>query len=104
MKFAHLLFVAALCTASAAAAQTTPVTPGTTVSAPGAPGTTTASPSTVPSGTAPINADPKGAVSAGEVFTTGAPTNSTRTSEKRAMRRQNKTMKANGKTKVKTTM
>jgi len=101
MKFAHLLFAAALCTASAAAAQTTP---GTTNSAPGAPGTTTASPSSVPSGTAPVNADPKGAVSAGEVFTTGAPTNSNRTSEKRAMRRQNKTMKANGKTKMKTTM
>ena len=61
MKFTHLLLAAGLCSFSAASAQTTPNTP------------TSASPSAVPSGTAPETNNPKGAVSAGEVFTTGSP-------------------------------
>jgi hypothetical protein len=102
MKFAHLLFAASLCTFTAASAQTTPATttPGT---APGAPGTTTASPSAVPSGTAPEQANPNGAVSPGEVFTKGAPAN-TSASDRRMQRQQNKAMKADGKGKMKTKM
>jgi hypothetical protein len=66
MKFTHLLLAAGLCSFSAASAQTTPsqTTPNTP---------TSASPSAVPSGTAPETNNPKGAVSAGEVFTTGSP-------------------------------
>ncbi|MGI4871297.1 MAG: hypothetical protein ACRYFX_08975 [Janthinobacterium lividum] len=64
MKFFHFLLLASLCSASAASAQITPGSPSQ-----GARGTTCA----VPSGTAPMPSDPKGAVSAGEVFTTGAP-------------------------------
>ncbi|GAB3635138.1 hypothetical protein GCM10027422_07280 [Hymenobacter arcticus] len=102
MKFSHLLFAASLFTFGTAAAQTTPTTttPGTT---PGAPGTTTASPSAVPSGTAPEQATPNGAVSAGEVFTKGAPTSAT-ADERRMKRQQAKAMKADGKTKMKAKM
>jgi hypothetical protein len=67
MKFAQFLLVAAaVCATTAASAQTAP-----TQTAPR--GTGSAAPSTVPSGTPPVTADPKGAVSAGEVFTTGSP-------------------------------
>jgi len=63
MKFTHLLLAAGLCSFSAASAQTTP-----TQASPN-----TSNPSAVPSGTAPAPSNPKGAVSAGEVFTTGSP-------------------------------
>jgi hypothetical protein len=98
MKLSLFLLAAGLCSFSAATAQTAP-----SQSAPGAPGTTTASPSATPSGTAPVEANPKAAVSAGEVFTTGSPTNRS-ADEKRAMRQQKKTMKADGKTKMKAKM
>lgn len=102
MKFAHLLFAASLFTFGTAAAQTTP-NPNGPGTAPGAPGTTTASPSTVPSGVAPEQGSSTGAVSAGEVFTKGAPTN-TSANDRRMKRQQNKAMKADGKNKTKTTM
>jgi len=66
MKFAQFLLAAAVCATTAASAQTTPAT-----TAPR--GTGSAAPSAVPSGTPPPASDPKGAVSAGEVFTTGSP-------------------------------
>ena len=91
MKLAHFLLAAAVCSASAASAQTTP-----TQTSPN-----TATPSTVPSGTAPMPSNPHGAVSAGEVFTTGAPTN---TSDKRAAKRKDKRDAADGKGKIKTKM
>ncbi len=103
MKLSHLLLAAGLFTCTAASAQTTPAstTPGT---APGAPGTTTASPSAVPSGTAPEQASPNGAVSAGEVFTKGAPTSTTSASDRRMKRQQSKAAKGDGKGKMKTKM
>jgi hypothetical protein len=66
MKFTQFLLAAAVCATTAASAQTTPTqtTPR---------GTGTATPSTVPSGMPAPAANPKGAVSAGEVFTTGSP-------------------------------
>jgi hypothetical protein len=83
MKLTHFLVAAALCSTSAAVAQTTPpqTTPRTT---------TTASPSTVPSGTTPEASNPKGAVSPSEVFTTGSPDNGASTSNKRAMKQSKK--------------
>ena len=63
MKFSFLLLAAGLFTVSAASAQTTPTT-----STPGAP-----TPNAVPSGIAPPPANPKGDVTPGQVFTTGAP-------------------------------
>lgn len=66
MKFAHFLLAAAVCATTAASAQTAPVQ-----TAPR--GTGSAAPSAVPSGVPAPAADPKGAVSAGEVFTTGSP-------------------------------
>lgn len=69
MKFSHLLLAAALCSFSGASAQTTPN--GQSQTAPN-----TSNPSTTPSGTAPMPSNPKGAVSSGEVFTTGAPKDS----------------------------
>jgi hypothetical protein len=91
MKLAHFLVAAAVCSASAASAQTTPsqTSPNTS------------NPSAVPSGTAPAPSDPKGAVSAGEVFTTGAPASTT--SDQRAEKRKAKRA-ANGKDKMKTKM
>jgi hypothetical protein len=77
MKLAHLFVAAALCSSSAALAQTTP--------SPTSPNTS--NPNAVPSGTAPVPSDPKGAVSAGEVFTKGSPTSA---SDKRAMKRSRK--------------
>jgi hypothetical protein len=66
MKFSHFLLVAAVCATTAASAQTTPST---------APrGTGSAAPSAVPSGVPAPASNPSGAVSAGEAFTTGAPT------------------------------
>ncbi|MDJ0364479.1 hypothetical protein QMK33_04895 [Hymenobacter sp. H14-R3] len=100
MKFSHLFLAASLFTFTAATAQTTP-TPNGPGTAPGAPGTTTASPSAVPSGTAPVQANPDGAVSAGEVFTKGAPMTA---DERRMKRQQHKAMKADGKGKMKTKM
>ena len=99
MKLTPFFVAAALCSASAALAQTTP-----SQTAPRTP--TTASPSTVPSGTAPVPSDPKGAVSAGEVFTTGAPDNGTSTGDKRAMKHSNKQKDSmsDGKGKMKTKM
>lgn len=102
MKLSHLLLAAGLFTFTAASAQTTP-TPNGSGTAPGAPGTTTASPSAVPSGTAPEQASPNGAVSAGEVFTKGAPT-STSANDRRMKRQQSKAMKTDGKSKMKTKM
>lgn len=102
MKFSHLFFAASLFTVTAASAQTTPL-PNSAGTAPGAPGTTTASPSAVPSGVAPEQGSPRGAVSAGEVFTKGAPTNMS-ASDRRMKRQQNKEMKHSGKSKMKTTM
>lgn len=95
MKFSHLLLAASLCSFSAASAQTTPT-------APGAPGTTTASPSAVPSGTAPAPSNPNGAVSAGEVFTTGAPADNN--ADKRASKRKKEKTTMDGKGKMKTKM
>jgi hypothetical protein len=66
MKFTHFLLAAAVCATTAASAQTVPTT-----TAPR--GTGAAAPSAVPSGTPAPAANPKGAVSAGEVFTTGSP-------------------------------
>ena len=96
MKLFPLLLAAGLCSFTAASAQTTPTqTP---------PGTGTASPSAVPSGTAPMPSDPKGAVSPGEVFTTGAP-NGSNASDRRAMRRKkDKSTMSDGKGKMKTKM
>ena len=93
MKLSHFLLAAGLCSFSAATAQTVPTQSAPSQSAPGPRGTTTASPSAVPSGTAPVDANPKGAVSAGEVFTTGSPTNGRSSADKRAMRQQHKAMK-----------
>jgi hypothetical protein len=68
MKFTQFLLVAAaVCATTAASAQTAPV-PATAPR-----GTGTTAPSATPSGTPPAPANPKGAVSAGEVFTTGSP-------------------------------
>jgi hypothetical protein len=97
MKLSHFLVAAALCSTSAALAQTTApqTTPRTT---------TTASPSTVPSGTTPEASNPKGAVSASEVFTTGSPDGNT--SDKRAMKhsKKDKSSMSDGKGKMKTKM
>lgn len=91
MKFSHLLLAAGLCSFSAASAQTTPTqTP---------PGTGTATPSTVPSGTAPMPSNPNGAVSAGEVFTTGAP-NSNKTKTVKS-KKQKASMSSSGSSKTK---
>ena len=95
MKFSPLLLAAALCSFSAASAQTTPTQT--------APGTGTASPSAVPSGTAPVPSNPNGAVSPGEVFTTGAPDTS-KTAGKHAKRRKEKGAMSDGKGKLKTKM
>lgn len=97
MKLTHFFVAAALCSASAALAQTTP-----SQTAPRTPNS--ASPSTVPSGTAPAPSDPKGAVSAGEVFTTGAPNNGA--SDKRTMKqsKKDKSSMSDGKGKMKTKM
>lgn len=85
MKFAHFLLVAAVCATTAASAQTTPST---------APrGTGSAAPSAVPSGVPAPAADPKGAVSAGEAFTTGAPTG-----DQTKMSKRDKSMKKKGST------
>ena len=81
MKLTHFLVAAALCSTSAALAQTTPAQTD-----PRTPNT--ASPSAVPSGTAPAPSNPKGAVSSGEVFTTGSSDNGT--SNKRAMKHSKK--------------
>jgi len=93
MKLTHFLVAAALCSTSAALAQTTPSQTAPRTS-------TTASPSSVPSGTAPAPSDPKGAVSAGEVFTTGSP-NTTSASDKRAMKQSKKMSDGKGKMKTK---
>lgn len=94
MKLAHFLVAAALCSTSAAVAQTTPsqTSPNTS------------NPSAVPSGTAPAPSNPKGAVSAGEVFTTGSPNGSS--SDKRAMKhsRKDKSSMSDDKRKMKNKM
>ena len=97
MKLTYFLVAAALCSTSAALAQTTP-----SQTAPRTPNT--ASPSTVPSGTAPMPSNPKGAVSPSEVFTTGSPNGSA--SERRAMKRskKEKSSMSDGKGKMKTKM
>jgi hypothetical protein len=83
MKFAQFLLVAAtVCATTAASAQTAPAP----TTAPR--GTGTAAPSSTPSGIAPAPADPKGAVSAGEVFTTGSPDG-----DKMKMSKRDKSMK-----------
>ncbi len=66
MKFTQFLLAAAVCATTAASAQTTPAQ-----TAPR--GTGSAAPSASPSGMPAPAANPKGAVSAGEVFTTGSP-------------------------------
>ncbi|HET9504017.1 MAG TPA: hypothetical protein VFO93_10775 [Hymenobacter sp.] len=66
MKFTQFVLAAAVCATTAASAQTTP-----TQTAPR--GTGSAAPSAVPSGIPAPAANPRGAVSAGEVFTTGSP-------------------------------
>lgn len=98
MKLAHFFVAAALCSASTALAQTTP-----SQTAPRTPNS--ASPSTVPSGTAPEPSNPKGAVSPGEVFTTGSP-NTSSASDKRAMKqsKKDKSSMSDGKGKMKTKM
>jgi hypothetical protein len=98
MKLTHFLVAAALCSTSAALAQTTP-----SQTDPRTPNT--ASPSTVPSGTAPAPSNPKGAVSSGEVFTTGSPDGSN-ASDKRAMKhnKKDKSSMSDGKGKMKTKM
>ena len=93
MKLTHFLVAAALCSTSAALAQTTPSQTAPRTSS-------TASPSSVPSGTAPAPSDPKGAVSASEVFTTGSP-NTTSASDKRAMKQSKKMSDGKGKMKTK---
>lgn len=91
MKFS-LFVLAALLSAGAASAQNTPAT---------ATQPNTSNPAAVPSGMAPVQSDPKGNVTPGEVFTKGAPTNSydSKTADKRRMKRKN--MKEG---KMKTTM
>ncbi|RZK31083.1 MAG: hypothetical protein EOO63_05070 [Hymenobacter sp.] len=66
MKFSHLLLAAGLCSFGVASAQTTPTSTQPTR------GTGSAAPSAVPSGTAPVTSEPRGNVSAGEVFTKGS--------------------------------
>jgi hypothetical protein len=95
MKLSLLLLAASLGSVTLASAQTTPT-------APGAPGTTTASPSAVPSGTAPAPSNPNGAVSAGEVFTTGAPADNS--TDKRSTKRKKDKTTMDGKGKMKTKM
>jgi len=68
MKFFAFLRGPAVCATIAASAQTVPSTTPH--------GTGSAAPSAVPSGTPAPTANPKGAVSAGEVFTTGSPAGS----------------------------
>lgn len=94
MKLTHFLVAAALCSTSAALAQTTP-----TQTSPN-----TSNPSAVPSGTTPMPSNPKGAVSSGEVFTTGSPDGSS--SDKRAMKRskKDKSSMSSDKGKMKTKM
>jgi hypothetical protein len=83
MKFTQFLLVAAaVCATTAASAQTAPV-PATAPR-----GTGSAAPSATPSGMPPTQADPKGAVSAGEVFTTGSPDG-----DKMKMSKRDKSMK-----------
>lgn len=83
MKFTQFLLAAAVCATTAASAQTTPSqTPR---------GTGAAAPSAVPSGTPAPAANPKGAVSAGEVFTTGSPDG-----DKMKMSKRDKGMKKKG--------
>jgi hypothetical protein len=103
MKLTHFLVAAALCSTSAALAQTTPTQTTPAQTDPRTPNT--ASPSTVPSGTAPAPSNPKGAVSSGEVFTTGAP-DGTNTGDKRAMKhsKKDKSSMSDGKGKMKTKM
>lgn len=84
MKFTQFLLAAAVCATTAASAQTTPAQ-----TAPR--GTGTAAPSTVPSGMPAPAANPKGAVSAGEVFTTGSPDG-----DKMKMSKRDKGMKHKG--------
>ncbi|AMJ66210.1 hypothetical protein [Hymenobacter sp. PAMC 26628] len=93
MKTFLSLLAAGLCSFGVATAQTTPAqtAPGT--------GTGTAAPSAVPSGTAPVPSNTDGAVSAGEVFTKGAPSASN-AQAKRAAKKQNK-MAGKGKMKTK---
>jgi len=81
MKFTQFLLVAAaVCATTAASAQTTPSqTPR---------GTGSAAPNAVPSGIPAPAANPKGAVSAGEVFTTGSPDG-----DKMKMSKRDKSMK-----------
>jgi hypothetical protein len=95
MKLFSILLAAGLCSFTAASAQTTPTQT--------APGTGTASPSAVPSGTAPMPSDPKGAVSPGEVFTTGAPDNGA-TDRRATRRKKDKSSMSDGKGKMKTKM
>lgn len=63
MKASLFLLAAGMFVATAASAQT----PGSATQP------NTSNPAAVPSGTAPVQADPKGAVSPGEVFTKGSP-------------------------------
>ena len=91
MKFFLPLLAAGLCSFGVATAQPTP--------GQAAPGTGTAAPNAVPSGTAPVPSNPDGAVSAGEVFTKGAPTSSD-AQAKRAAKKQSK-MASKGKMKPK---
>jgi hypothetical protein len=83
MKSSHFLLAAAVCATTTASAQTAP-----TQTAPR--GTGTAAPSAVPSGVPAPAADPKGAVSAGEVFTTGSPDGSSSKMSKRDKRMKKK--------------
>lgn len=70
MKFTQFLLAAAVCATTAASAQTSP--PQTAPR-----GTGSAAPSAVPSGVPAPAANPRGAVSSGEVFTTGSPDGTT---------------------------
>ncbi|RZK23835.1 MAG: hypothetical protein EOO56_03690 [Hymenobacter sp.] len=92
MKLSHLLLAAGLCSFSAASAQTTP-----TQTSPN-----TSNPSAVPSGTAPMPSNPNGAVSAGEVFTTGSPKDGS--NDKRATKYKKNKRDASEKSKMKSGM
>ena len=94
MKFTQFLLAAAVCATTAASAQTSP--PQTAPR-----GTSTAAPNAVPSGMPAPAANPKGAVSASEVFTTGSPDG---TNGKRMKKAKGSTHKAHDHSKMKDKM
>ncbi|TPG66380.1 hypothetical protein [Hymenobacter nivis] len=92
MKTFLSLVAASLCSIGVATAQTAP--------AQTLPSTGAVAPNAVPSGTAPVPSNPDGAVSAGEVFTKGAP----RANDAQAKRAARKQQKMAGKGKMKDKM